>query len=439
MGDKRDPYRFADAFERSVLRHLVLEPRFWARVGEAVEPDAFSTEERRLVALAASAIGRETGKGAGSGTLVVQRVQRWRHEGRVTHESVLAVDDLVGELEDLEDVPDADAVVDELLPVIRERRNREAVRLAMKKVATRDDLTEVIAHLQATARLGATQVVAGTKFGPEALAAIRRLRKTEKLSTGIVELDTELAGGPPLGTLSVVMGGAGDGKSMFLCHVSASALLGSRNVAVATLELNEEQWLSRLTANVTGIPIDGIADGTMDREVEHRLGDLPPLGNCVVGQFAPEATTVEELVTWVDALEQREGWGVDVLVVDYADLLGHSKARDYEGMREVYSGLREEFAVKRSGWVWTASQSRRKSKPKEKQGADDAADSQHKIRVSDLWIVLSMAEDGSEIEYRVAKNRGGKRGGLVTLPTELECARIAPLAEAPADGSLDLF
>jgi len=602
---KAEPYRFAPKFQQAVLRHLVFDRGFWARVGATVEPDAFAGDAARLVALAAKAVGAETGKGPGSGTIVVQRVSRWRHEGRVTHEQVVAVGDLVDELEDMDDPPDPDGVGDELIPVIKERRNREAVRLAMRRVGSREgDLEDVIEHLQATVRLGASQIVAGTQLGPKALDAIRRLRRTDKLPTGISELDCELSGGPPVGTLSVVMGGAGDGKchaagqeilmadgsvklvedvrvwdrlmapegkvrnvlatsrgegemyevrplrgepwrvnadhiltlvgtgrpgvaryggrvvdvsvrdylswpvrrrrdfklwrapvdeipvrvrrkevrprrqrknvlltgfdvvptgirepyfgftldgdgryllgdftvthnSMFLCHVTGSALLSGRNVLVATLELNEEQWLTRLIANLTGVPIDGIADGSMESEALMRLESLPPRGSCFVGQFAPEVTTVSDLITWVDAVEQREGIGVDALVVDYADLLGHSKSRDYEGMREVYGGLREEFAVKRSGWSWTASQSRRRSKSTEKQGADDAADSQHKIRVADLWIALNASDD--EVEYRIAKNRGGKRGGVVSLPTEFECARIAPVAESAEDGQADLF
>jgi hypothetical protein len=439
MTDGTEQYGFTRAFELAVLRHLVLEPRVWGQVGGSIEPDALGSEEAKLLAKAVAAIAAETGRGPGSGTLVVQRVARWRHEGRVTHEQVMAVSDLVDELEDWENPPPVDGVVHELVPVLQERRNREAVRMAMKRVATRDDLTDVIEHLQATSRLGTTQAVTGVELGPDALAVVRNLRQTDRLRTGILELDTELGGGPPISSLSVAMGGSGDGKSMLLCHMAGSALMGGFNVLVATLELNDGQWLARLMANLTGIPIDTIIEGSMERDCAHRLGDLP-LGRCEVGHWAPEVTRVADLMEWVDQVEQRKGWKADLLVVDYADLLGHSKMRDYEGMREVYSGLREEFAVKRHGWVWTACQSRRKAKGgKEKQGADDGADSQHKIRVSDLWIVLRMSEDGSEIEYYVAKNRGGKRGGSVTLPTELECARIAPIAELTSDDLPDLF
>jgi len=439
MTDDTERYGFAQAFELAVLRHLMLEPRVWGQVGGSIEPDAFATEDAQLLAKAIAAIGAETGRGPGNGTLVVQRVARWRHEGRVTHEQVVAVSDLVDELEEWEKPPPADGVVRELVPILKERRNREATRLMMKRVAARDDLGDVIEHLQATSRLGESQGVVGVELGPDALATIRNLRSTERLRTGITELDSELGGGPPSRSLSVAMGGSGDGKSMLLCHMAGSALMSGMNVLVATLELNDGQWLSRLIANLTGIPIDTVVEGSMERDCAARLNDLP-LGHCEVGHWAPEVTRVADLMNWADHIEQTRGWKADLLVVDYADLLGHSKQRDYEGMREVYSGLREEFAVKREGWVWTACQSRRKAKGgKEKQGADDGADSQHKVRVSDLWLVLRMNEDGSEIEYYVAKNRGGKRGGAVTLPTELECARIAPIAEHTEDDLPELF
>lgn len=427
MADTTSPYRFAEAFELAVLRHHVLEPRFWATVGRHLEPSALATPEAQLVAKAVAVIAAETGRGPGSGTLVVQRLARWREEGRITHEQVLDAGDLLDELEDWEAPPPVDGVVAELVPVLRERRNREAVRLAMKRAATRDDMAEVIQHLQATTRLGVAEATEGIRLGPEALAKVRDLRQTDRLPLGIAELDAELGGGPLVRTLTTFMGGSGDGKSMALAHATGSALLAGHNVLVATLELADTQWICRLMANLTGVPIDGIADGSLEGECAARLAELPGLGQCEVGQWTPGATQVSDLLAWADEVEQRAGWRADVLVVDYADLLGHSKSRDYEGMREVFAGLREEWSVKRNGWALTASQSRRKGKAGEKQGVEDGADSQHKVRVSDLWIVLRMNDDGTEIEWYVGKNRNGKRGSCLTLPTELECARVAPM------------
>jgi hypothetical protein len=228
---------------------------------------------------------------------------------------------------------------------------------------------------------------------------------------------------------------------MMLCQVAGASMRSSRHTAVATLELSEAQWVARVLANLTGLRINDVALPEREQDLIARLNGLGGLGHCEVAQFTPEVTTVREILDWVDDVEQRRGVAIETLVVDYADLLGHSRKRDYEGMREVYSTLREEFAVKRNGWVWTASQSRRKRKATERQGANDGADSQHKIRVADLWLTLDASEDGGEMSYRISKNRGGARGSIVTLPTDFATAQLAPDLGAMGDddGSLDLF
>jgi hypothetical protein len=437
MGTKVDLYKLSRSFERAVLHHLVFTQSFWSRVGQAIEADAFSGDLERLVGSAACVIGQETGAAPGSGTVVVQRLCRWMDQGRLNNEQVLDCEDLVAELEDLDPVPDVDMVVAEFLPIVKERRNREALHLGMKRLARREGFEDVIEHMKATERLGVRKVVSGIDIGPDTLKTIQRVSRTNRLPTGVPELDQELGGGVRSETISIVMGDSGDGKSMFLTHVAGSAVVRGVNTLVATLELDDVQWTHRLLANLTGVPIDAIEDRSMEAECEERLAELQ-LGRCRVEQFTAGATKVDDILQWANEVEQREGWGAELLVVDYADLLGHSKSREYEGMREVYGGLRAGWAVERHGWVWSGCQARRRQKSSDKAGRGDAADSQHKIRVSDVWVILNANDDATEIEYDIAKHRGGKRGGRITLPTELECARICPIITEVED-DFDLF
>jgi replicative DNA helicase len=440
MGERVNLYKLSASFERAVLHHLIMTPSFWTRVGSVVETDAFSGDVERMVAAAAFAVGKDSGSAAGSGTIVVQRLSRWMEEGRINNEQVLDCEDLVGDLEDL-DPPDVDSVVAEFLPIVKERRNREALHLGMKRLARREDFSDVIDHMRETENLGDAKIVSGIDIGPETLDHMKRIHRTSRLPTGIPELDVELGGGPRSDTIAIVMGDSGDGKSMFLTHVAGSAIIRGVNTLVATLELDDEQWSTRLLANLTGIPIDAIEDRSMADECAERLRGLK-LGRCRVEQFTAGVTKVDDILTWARDVEKREGWTAQLLVVDYADLLGHSKAREYEGMREVYGGLREGWSVARHGWCWSGCQARRRQKSSEKAGAGDAADSQHKVRVSDIWVVLNANEDASEIDYSITKHRGGKRGAVVTLPTELECARVCPIiTDAPedVDDGFDLF
>jgi hypothetical protein len=435
-----DPYPFSQNFSAAVVHHLIFTQEFWSRIGAYLEPSAFSGEIVQLVAKAAVSIATDGGRVAGTSTVLLQRIATWRDLGQLTREQALEASDYLEDVEYIDPVPDADSVIGESIPVLKTRRNREAMRLGLSLVSSEADLSVVRDHLDETLRLGETKIVAGTRLGPAAFEAMRRLHDADRLSTGISELDAELNGGPLVKTLSFAMGGAGDGKSMFLTHQTGSALIQGHNVAVATLELGEDLWIARLIANLTGVPIDAVMAGSMREECERRMGDIPR-GECVVAEFTAGVTKVQDIIGWVDREEQLLGKPIDVLVVDYADLLGHDKSRDYEGMREVYGGLRGRFAEDRRGWVWTASQSRRKESGKKgiKPGANDGADSQNKIRVCDLCVVLNASDDGAEMEFIIAKCRHGKRGGTITLPTEFECARVAPMMTEPPGGIDDMF
>ena len=53
-------------------------------------------------------------------------------------------------------------------------------------------------------------------------------------------------GGLPNKTLNIALAGTGVGKSLFMCHVASSALLGGKNVLYITLEMAEEKLQSEL-------------------------------------------------------------------------------------------------------------------------------------------------------------------------------------------------
>ena len=191
-------------------------------------------------------------------------------------------------------MPDVDAVVAEFLPIVKERRNREALHLGMRRLAHREGFEDVIEHMKATERLGERKVISGIDIGPKTLQNIRRVSRSQRLPTGVPELDQELGGGVRTETISIVMGDSGDGKSMFLTHVAGSAVVRGVNTLVATLELDDVQWTHRLLANLTGVPIDAIEDRSMERECEERLAELE-LGRCRVEQFTAGATKVDDI------------------------------------------------------------------------------------------------------------------------------------------------
>jgi KaiC/GvpD/RAD55 family RecA-like ATPase len=435
-----EAYKLDPKFERACVALACSDRAFFKQVGYAIDPDALGADEAKLLMQAVRVIDEE-GAPPSSALVVIQRLARWRVEGRVTQEEIRDCDDYLAEAEDL-GLPPVGEVADTLSPVLKRSEEKKAVRLAMDLYTKKGDMQDVVRHLQATSRIGNSAIQYGTKLGSvESLAKIEAIRGLKRLPTGVPELDHELKGGPARKTLTVFMGSSGAGKSMMLNHMTATATLSGLFVLYATLELPEPYVHGRLLSNILGIPTDEIVDGICPESLlEERLDELRARGTfgaCVVGEFTPHATMVSEIVAWVAEEEEKEGRKVDLLAVDYADKLAYEEKGEYTGMREVYEGLRV-FGVAHDIWVATASQSKRRGERKNKrQDIDDVGDSIHKVRVADLWITLNAQDDA--IEYLVSKNRLGKGRAIVgPIPHEFEYARMCPVYddgfEDDADG-----
>ena len=424
---KVEPYAFDARFERAVVFLTCASARFYGRVGHAIEPAAVSGELQKLAVEAAQAVARDLGHGPGSCTLVLQRLQRWRHEGRVTPDQIADVDE-VFELAEDEGVPPEESIITELLPVLKRRATADALRGAIDEYARKGDLSTVSEAFNAASRLGNADSSIGVLLGEASFSVIDDLRHLQRLTTGVPELDTVLDGGLERGGLGLVIGGTGDGKSMWLNSVAGASVLLGLHVGYATLELSEALVLARLKANITGVTIDAIMDGTGTELAKTRLrGRNGSMGAIVVKEFTAQATKVEDLRDWKKECEDSVGRKMDVMVLDYADKLHAPGTKSkYDAMEIIYDGVRE-MAKQDDIWTWTASQAGRKTKDSQKRtDLQHVSDSMHKVRTPDLVVTLTATDDGL-ITYFVAKHRTGKsRITVGPLPHDFACARMVP-------------
>lgn len=229
-------------------------------------------------------------------------------------------------------------------------------------------------------------------------------------------------------------------NSIFLSHQTAVAMRGGYRVALATLELPEALIIARLKANLLGMTIDEILNGSLTKAEKEFATLAPQLGLCVVKEFAPKATTINHIFSWVKEVETDEGAPIDLLVVDYADKLGTGRSDEstYTTGGTVFEGLRH-YAVERDIWCWTASQPKRMTKGQKRIELDDVADSMNKVRVADVVLTVNPKDDGDQLLYYLAKNRMGKTGQSVgPLPQEFEFGRVAPVVSTE-DYASELF
>lgn len=428
--DVSELYNLDPNFERAVLAMCCTNPRFWSRVGHALDPKMLGLPQAKVILETVRAIAAETGRGPKEVLIVIQRLSRKKDEGKLTAQDVIDISDLIDAAEDA-GLPDEELAVNELVPVLQRRLQSAAVLNAHDEFAKRGDFTKTVEMLERAKQLGKFERISGSRLGSQSFAEIERVRNLNRLPTGILELDIKLNDGLARGQLGVWLGDAGAGKSIALVSQAAEGVRKQLFVGLATLELPEHLQLARLIANLTGVETLDIVELQHKRdEAKRRMGIMSPhIGVCSVAEFPPHATSVADIQAWVAQEEADLGRKMDLLVVDYGDKLFEPKIKDaangYLEMRFVYEGLRRDIAVAKNMWVWTASQVGRQDGKTKRIDMHNVADSIHKVRVADVVTSLNIREEGSMMEFYVAKNRTGQSRFMVgPAPTDFARARI---------------
>ena len=63
-------------------------------------------------------------------------------------------------------------------------------------------------------------------------------------------------------SLNIALAGTGVGKSLFMCHVAAAALMQGKNVLYITAEMAEEKIAERIDANLLNVNIQDLSQPT---------------------------------------------------------------------------------------------------------------------------------------------------------------------------------
>lgn len=429
------PYNFDPVFEHRMVALACSNPRFYGRVAMSLDPEMLRSDSSKHAMRAAHAINKDVGHGPNASVLVIQRLRAWMADGKITIEAIKLVAEMFDDAEDA-GLPDVESMVAEIAPLIQQRMRDEAVQSAIEAFGQKKDLSKAVEIEKKAARVGQTDTSVGTVMGPESWSEVSSMKDIERLSTGIVELDSVLDGGLQRGGLGVWVGGSGDGKSMALSHVVGVTLVDGAFCGYITLELPRAEVLARIKANMTGIPINALKGGDT-AEAKAKLEALANRGPLIVQHMSAGSTTIEDIFEWVKQCEDFIGREMDLLCVDYGDKIGAKSKKgegqlsDYKKGEVVFDGLHN-WSDENKRFVWTASAATRRKDRKKRLDQDDIADSMHKIKSADLVVTLNVTEEGDEGERMltpfVAKHRTGKsRIEVGPFPTAYEVGQIVPI------------
>jgi len=425
-----DPYPFTPEYERQVVTLACSSRDFYSRIGAHLDPKALKAPEAVNLIKAAKAIAEDTGEGPSTPLSAIQRLRSWREEGKLTYEQVLAASEFLDAAEDA-GLPDVEETIAEVAKLLKKRAKKELARKTLEVTQKDGDFSKIADEARAVERLGQSRMTMGEGFHDGIIDAILADNAATRFPTGCLELDSIIGGGLPIG-YTLFLGREKSGKSMVLSSIAADALLRKKNVAIATLELEPRKQIERMMANMCNLPLLTIqTEGELTKRRYEQI--KPHLGDCRVARFGPD-TPVAEITRWVEQL--KEQWGkLDLLVIDYADLVGAGKvgkdSSDYRDAKVVGNAFRD-HALRHGYVAISATQGRRSSGTSKPLDIDDVADSQHKVRIADLVVAMRMdVEDKTMVDWYIILNRDGTdRVGTGPLPTNRETGRMFPVNRA---------
>lgn len=239
------------------------------------------------------------------------------------------------------------------------------------------------------------------------------------VSTGWNAIDKIIGGGLGKKELSVVIASSGGGKSWCLCHHGVAALKEGKTVVHYTLELADSVIGRRYDSMISKVPLNELS--ISKDYVKEKVTQVP--GNLIIKEYASNQADVNTLRNHISRLNSRREKPVDLIIVDYADLL--KPIRQFEQRRTelgaVYQALRD-MAKEFDCPVATASQSNRNGAKESIITMEAISEAYEKCFVSDFIYTVSRTIEDRQLnqgKFFIAKNRNGPDGQVFQAKIDL--------------------
>jgi archaellum biogenesis ATPase FlaH len=263
--------------------------------------------------------------------------------------------------------------------------------------------------------------------------------KNGQISTGWPSMDRRLFGGMNRGELNIFAGGSGAGKSLFLANLGVNWALQGLNVVYLTLELSEALVSMRIDAMLTGIATKDIFKDLDDVEMKVKI--IGKKAGMLQVKYMPSGKTSNDLRAYLKEYEIKVGKKVDILLVDYLDLLMPvskkiSPADLFIKDKYVSEELRN-LAVEKNCVLVTAAQLNRGAVEEVEFDHSHISGGLSKIQTADnvfgIFTSRAMRERG-RYQIQLMKTRSSSGVGMkIDLEFNLESLKISDLPEDEQD------
>lgn len=403
--DKKDFGRFGTTFQEKLVQ-LILEDRpFSEQIEEVIELDFFEKKYLKIFTKLIFNYREEYGIHPSKET--VQTLLKTKLEDESPVDKKL-VQDFFARTEKREKIKEVDFVKDTALEFCKKQKMKIAFLKGAQELNKETvEYDKVRNFIVESLNLGADN-----DYGHDFLKDFE-MRYEENprfpVSTGWEIIDDIMQGGHGRGELGVIIAPTGSGKSMAMTHFGAQALIQGKNVVHYTLELSEEVVGQRYDSCISGVHLNNLKK--KKDEVYEKIKDVE--GGLTIKYYPPKSATVNTFRKHLDKLK-RKGTEIDMIIVDYGDLVRPTKTRNAKHMEleEIYEELRA-LASEMECPLWTASQTNRSGLNTDVVTMEAISEAFSKCFVADFIMSLSRTVDDKPVNggrVYVAKNRNGGDG-----------------------------
>ena len=224
-------------------------------------------------------------------------------------------------------------------------------------------------------------------------------RKEDKIEFDLEYFNKITKGGLPNKTLNIALAGTGVGKSLFMCHVASSALLGGKNVLYITLEMAEEKIAERIDANLLNVPIQEITE-LPKLMFENKVTNLAKKtqGTLIIKEYPTASAHSGHFKSLLNELALKKSFRPDIIFIDYLNICassryrGNSNVNSYGHIKAIAEELRG-LAVEANVPIVSATQTTRSGYGSSDVELTDTSESFGLPATADLMFALISTED----------------------------------------------
>jgi len=247
-------------------------------------------------------------------------------------------------------------------------------------------------------------------------------RTSKKIQTGWNFVDRISGGGYDPKALVIYAGMANVGKSIWLANDAVNFVRMGHNVVFVTAEMSSQKVLKRIGSNLLDISMAEYDEKSTNRDfIKRKLervsrGLLPP-GKLFVKEFPTSQASVLDIEAYLKTLEETTDHQVNVLVVDYINILANYRnpntENTYMKIKQIAEDLRA-IAVKRNLLVISATQLTRSAWDATEVSMENIAESAGLAHTADVMYAIiqdPMMHANKEYWLKVLKIRDGHGKG----------------------------